>query len=105
MMGAEAAWIALSGQHDEIDGGGTVLAIAGHSSASVPIKWFVHGDPFPVISPSPTFDEEIALADGDHRSQHHPQARPRASGRCGRLRTWTPSVVSRRQTPDEGAHI
>ncbi len=65
MMGAEAAWIALSGQHDEIDGGGTVLAIAGHSSASVPIKWFVRRDPFPVISPSPAFDEEIALADGD----------------------------------------
>ncbi|MEV1170804.1 PmoA family protein [Nonomuraea sp. NPDC049784] len=65
MMGAEAAWLALAGRHDEIDGGGTVLAIAGRSSASVPIKWFVRREPFAVISPSPAFDEEIALAGGD----------------------------------------
>ncbi|MBE1585332.1 PmoA family protein [Nonomuraea angiospora] len=65
MMGAEAPWLAITGQHDEIDGGGTVLAVAGHSSASVPIKWFVRKEAFAVISPSPSFDEEIALADGD----------------------------------------
>ncbi|WP_049566881.1 PmoA family protein [Nonomuraea sp. SBT364] len=65
MMGAEAAWLAMAGQHDELDGGGTVLAIAGHSSASVPIKWFVRNEAFAVISPSPSFDEEIALAPGD----------------------------------------
>ncbi|MGW4967620.1 DUF6807 domain-containing protein [Nonomuraea sp. NPDC004186] len=65
MMGAEAPWLAITGQHDEIDGGGTVLAIAGHSSAPVPIKWFVRKEAFAVISPSPSFDEEIALADGD----------------------------------------
>ncbi|MFC4011215.1 PmoA family protein [Nonomuraea purpurea] len=65
MMGARAAWLALAGRHDEIDGGGTVLAVAGRSSASVPIKWFVRREPFAVISPSPAFDEEITLADGD----------------------------------------
>ncbi|MCG5221034.1 DUF6807 domain-containing protein [Streptosporangium soli] len=65
MMGTEAPWLAMVGKHDEIDGGGTVLAIAGRSSASVPIKWFVRREAFAVISPSPSFDEEIALADGD----------------------------------------
>ncbi|MET8158354.1 PmoA family protein [Sphaerisporangium sp. NPDC005289] len=65
MMGAEAAWLALAGRHDEIDGGGTVLAVAGRSSAPVPIKWFVRREPFAVISPSPAFDEEFTLADGE----------------------------------------
>ncbi|GGT44901.1 PmoA family protein [Nonomuraea spiralis] len=65
MMGVEAPWLAVVGQHDAIDGGGTALAIAGHSSAPVPIKWFVRTEPFAVISPSPSFDEEISLADGD----------------------------------------
>ncbi|AQZ61836.1 unnamed protein product [[Actinomadura] parvosata subsp. kistnae] len=65
MMGEQAPWLAIVGQHDEIDGGGTVLAFAGHSSASVRIKWFVRNEAFAVISPSPSFDEEIALADGD----------------------------------------
>ncbi|MGW4799981.1 DUF6807 domain-containing protein [Nonomuraea sp. NPDC004297] len=65
MMGEQAPWLAMVGQHDEIDGGGTVLAVAGRSSASVPIKWFVRNSAFAVISPSPSFDEEIALADGE----------------------------------------
>jgi hypothetical protein len=65
MMGEQAPWLALTGRHDEIDGGGTVLAVAGRSSASVPIKWFVRREPFAVISPSPAFDEEIALPAGD----------------------------------------
>ncbi|MEV4396485.1 PmoA family protein [Nonomuraea sp. NPDC049607] len=65
MMGVEAPWLAMVGQHDGIDGGGTVLAVAGHSSAPAPIKWFVRNEAFAVISPSPSFDEEIALADGD----------------------------------------
>ncbi|MEV4179721.1 PmoA family protein [Nonomuraea sp. NPDC049709] len=65
MMGRQAPWLAMVGRHDEIDGGGTVLAVAGHSSAPVPIKWFVRREAFAVISPSPSFDEEIALADGD----------------------------------------
>ncbi|MGW0203162.1 DUF6807 family protein, partial [Nonomuraea sp. NPDC003201] len=51
--------------YHSLNGGGTVLAVAGHSSASVPIKWFVRTEAFAVISPSPSFDEEIALADGD----------------------------------------
>ncbi|MFK4042649.1 PmoA family protein [Nonomuraea wenchangensis] len=64
MMGEEADWLALAGQHDEIDGGATVLVLAGRSSAAVPIKWFVRREPFAVISPSPSFDEEFTLAPG-----------------------------------------
>ncbi|QUX27664.1 PmoA family protein [Nocardiopsis akebiae] len=61
VMGTEANWIAFSGQHDEVDGGATVLAYAGTTSAAVPIRWFVRTEPFPVFSPSPSFDEEIVL--------------------------------------------
>ncbi|PDP88510.1 hypothetical protein CQJ94_05760 [Glycomyces fuscus] len=61
VMGTEADWIAFTGQHDERDGGATVLAYAGTTSASVPIRWFVRSEPFPVFSPSPSFDEEIVL--------------------------------------------
>ena len=64
-MGAEAEWLAISGEHDEIDGGGTVLAYAGTSSAAAPIKWFVRADPFAAIAPSPSFDEEIVLEQGE----------------------------------------
>lgn len=65
LMGAEAEWIAFSGQHDDVDGGGTVLAFAGTSSAPPPVKWFVRSEPFPVMSPSPSFDEHIQL-EPDH---------------------------------------
>ena len=62
LMGAEAPWVAFSGQHDDVDGGGTVLCYAGRSSAPPPVKWFVRTEPFPVLSPSPSFDEHIAFA-------------------------------------------
>ncbi|MCK2220335.1 PmoA family protein [Actinomadura sp. ATCC 31491] len=65
MMGEQAPWLAMTGQHDDLDGGGTVLAFAGRSSAAVPIKWFVRSSAFAAIAPSPAFDEEIALASGD----------------------------------------
>jgi hypothetical protein len=64
LMGAVSEWIAMAGEHDEIDGGGTVLAFAGTSSADVPIKWFFRSEPFAVMSPSPSFDEEIVLPPG-----------------------------------------
>ncbi len=62
LMGSEAAWVAFSGQHDDVDGGGTVLSYAGTSSAPPAVKWFVRSEPFPVLSPSPSFDEHIAFA-------------------------------------------
>lgn len=63
-MGALAAWSALSGRHDDRDGGGTVLAFAGTSSASVPLRWFARNDPYPGLAPSPSFDAEITLPPG-----------------------------------------
>lgn len=65
MMGQEAPWLAYTGEHDEVDGGGTVLVFAGTSSAPVPLKWFVRTNPFPAINPSPAFDQEVALAPGE----------------------------------------
>jgi len=70
-MGSEGEWLAFSGEHDEVDGGGTVLVYAGTSSASVPIKWFVRAEPFAVIAPSPSFDEEIVLEPGESLRLFH----------------------------------
>lgn len=71
MMGTSTPWIALAGQNDELDGGATIVALAGTSSSSVPIKWFVRSEPFAALAPSPSFDEEISLAPGETlRLQH-----------------------------------
>ncbi|GAA1444537.1 PmoA family protein [Nocardiopsis tropica] len=64
VMGTRSDWIALTGQHDEIDGGATVLCFAGTSSGAAPIRWFVRSEPFPVFSPSPSFDETVVLEPG-----------------------------------------
>lgn len=70
-MGAVADWVAFSSPHDEIDGGGTIMAFAGTSEASgpdgavevPPIKWFTRTGIFAVTSQSPAFDQEIHLPD------------------------------------------
>lgn len=62
LMGAEAEWIAYVGEHDDLDGGATVLVFAGSANPAVPIKWFVRSDPFACIAPSASFDTEIVLA-------------------------------------------
>ncbi|WES63015.1 PmoA family protein [Microbacter sp. GSS18] len=71
LMGAETAWLALSGEHDEVDGGGTVLVFAGVSTGAPAVRWFVRSEPFPIISPSASFDEPIVLAPGDDVSLSH----------------------------------
>ncbi|WP_017616322.1 DUF6807 domain-containing protein, partial [Nocardiopsis salina] len=71
VMGSEADWVAFSSEHDEIDGGATVLYLAGSSSAPVPITWFARTSPFPVLSPSFAFDEEVVLAPGQTLSLQH----------------------------------
>ncbi|BDZ47797.1 hypothetical protein GCM10025867_45110 [Frondihabitans sucicola] len=63
-MGVESDWLALSSQNDDRDGGATVLAIAGSSSADVPLAWFVRAEPFAAIAPSPAFGREVALEPG-----------------------------------------
>ena len=70
-MGSAGAWAAISGEHDEIDGGATVLAYAGTSSADVPIKWFSRSDPFACLNPSPAFDTEIKLEPGQALQLSH----------------------------------
>lgn len=81
-MGSTGDWLAVAGDHDEIDGGGTVLVYSGTSSAPVPITWFVRTGEFPGICPSPAFDARFTLAPGaiwrlrhrlvfvDHRCDH-----------------------------------
>lgn len=71
LMGREAGWVSFSGQHDEVDGAATVLAYAGTSTAAPAIKWFVRSEPFPVLSPSPSFDEAIVFAPSDEISLAH----------------------------------
>ena len=60
-MGSAGEWLAVAGDHDEIDGGGTVLVFAGRSSGPVPIRWFVRTGQFPGICPSPAYDSEFSL--------------------------------------------
>lgn len=64
-MGQESPWLAYTGEHDEVDGGGTVLFFAGRSTAPVPLKWFVRNEPYPGVNPSPAFDKEIVLGPGE----------------------------------------
>lgn len=71
VMGSNGAWAAISGEHDEMDGGATVLAFAGTSSATVPIKWFARSQQFACLNPSPAFDEEIKLEPGQRLELRH----------------------------------
>lgn len=70
-MGRESAWIALSSEHDERDGGATLLFYAGTTSAAVPILWFVRNEPFAAVAPSPAFREEIVLEPGESLELSH----------------------------------
>ena len=71
IMGTIAEWAAVVGQHDEIDGGGTVLMFAGTSSATPPIRWFSRSEPFACLAPSPAFDTEIVLAPDERLDLAH----------------------------------
>ncbi|SEG53091.1 Methane oxygenase PmoA [Actinacidiphila yanglinensis] len=64
VMGSQAPWAAVSGEHDALDGGATVLAYAGTSSAPAPIRWFARSAEYAALNPSPAFDTEIVLAAG-----------------------------------------
>jgi methane monooxygenase PmoA-like len=60
----KSPWLAYTGEHDEVDGGATVLVFAGSTSRGR-ITWFVRNDPFPGVNPSPAFHEEIVLPPGE----------------------------------------
>ncbi|GFZ85921.1 DUF6807 domain-containing protein [Nesterenkonia alkaliphila] len=75
IMGTEAEWVAFSSEHDDFNGGGTVLVYSGSSTsedtAVPPVKWFTRTGIFAVASPSPAFDQEIHLpADGTLKLNH-----------------------------------
>ncbi|MET0860151.1 MAG: DUF6807 family protein, partial [Microbacterium sp.] len=71
LMGRAADWVGFTGQHDDVDGGATVLAFAGTSSAAPAIRWFIRSEPTPVLAPSPSFDQEIVLRDGEELALTH----------------------------------
>ncbi|PRZ18131.1 DUF6807 domain-containing protein [Nesterenkonia sandarakina] len=74
-MGQVADWVAFSSEHDDLDGGGTIMAFAGTSECAgtplPPIKWFTRTAIFAVASQSPAFDEEIHLPAGAALRLHH----------------------------------
>ncbi|WP_022873067.1 PmoA family protein [Nesterenkonia alba] len=75
MGSSEPDWVAFSSEHDELDGGGTVLAFKGSSSSAdthvPPVKWFTRTTPFTVASQSPAFDEKIHLPHGGSLHLEH----------------------------------
>lgn len=75
IMGTEADWVAFSSEHDDLDGGGTVIIYSGTSSSPSteppPVKWFTRTGIFAVASPSPAFDQEIHLPHGGTLELHH----------------------------------
>lgn len=71
MMGERAPWLAISGRHDEIDGGATVLFVAGTTSGAAPLTWFVRSDPFAAINPSPAFHDVVVVEPGEALELRH----------------------------------
>jgi hypothetical protein len=70
LMGAQAPWLAYSGEHDGTDGHATLIFAHApendHSGAggTHPAHWFVRSDPFAGVAPSWSFHAELALAPG-----------------------------------------
>ena len=69
-MGTESPWLAYTGSHDDVDGGATLLVLAGTTTHGT-LTWFVRNDPFPAINPSPAFDKEITLAPQERLALRH----------------------------------
>ncbi|MET7683754.1 PmoA family protein [Streptomyces sp. NPDC005423] len=70
LMGTQAPWLALSGEHDGADGHATIVFAHApendHTGAqgAHPAHWFVRNDPFAGIAPSWAFHDELELAPG-----------------------------------------
>ncbi|GAA1465816.1 PmoA family protein [Microbacterium thalassium] len=93
LMGAVTPWLAFSGEHDEVDGGATVLVFAGTSTGAPPIRWFVRSEPFPIMSPSASFDRPIVLAPGEEVSLSHRHVFLDSIPAAGELRTLAAQVA------------
>lgn len=71
LMGEASPWLSFSGDHDDVDGGGTVVVVARRSPDAAPTRWFVRSEPFPALNPSPAFDEEVVVAPGGSLALSH----------------------------------
>ncbi|MFJ3673840.1 PmoA family protein [Streptomyces sp. NPDC090106] len=71
LMGRAAGWAAVTSEHDDIDGGATVIACAGTSSAAPSLTWFARSTQFAALNPSPAFYEEIRLLSGETLTLSH----------------------------------
>jgi len=71
VRGTVAEWVAMTGRHDGIDGGATILFLAGSSSGDQPLSWFVRSTPFAALNPSPAFHREVVVAPGDVLALRH----------------------------------
>jgi len=65
LMGATLPWLAF------VSDDATVVALAGSSSGTPALRWFVRSLPEPVAAPSPTFDEAVVLAPGSDLTLSH----------------------------------
>jgi hypothetical protein len=63
-MGTSSPWLAYTGEHDDVDGGATLLVLAGTTTHGT-LTWFVRNDPFPAVAPSAAFHEVITLPPHD----------------------------------------
>ncbi|MGW1540596.1 DUF6807 domain-containing protein [Streptomyces sp. NPDC002309] len=70
LMGAQAPWLAYSGEHDGVDGHATLVFAHApendHTGAGGghPAHWFVRNEPFAAVAPSWAFHDELELASG-----------------------------------------
>ncbi|MCX5264431.1 PmoA family protein [Streptomyces sp. NBC_00199] len=71
LMASQSPWLALSGEHDGVDGHATVVFAHApendHDGArgAHPAHWFVRNEPFAGIAPSWAFFDELELAPGE----------------------------------------
>ncbi|MGV9842562.1 DUF6807 domain-containing protein [Streptomyces fungicidicus] len=70
LMGAQGAWLAFTGEHDEVDAHSTV--VFAHAPENLdegraihPSHWFVRAEPVPSVAFSWAFFEEFGLASGE----------------------------------------
>jgi hypothetical protein len=71
LMGEASPWLAYTGEHDEVDGGGTLLVLDRTEDPTVDTRWFVRNDPFPAVNPSLAFFDPVILQPGDSLTLHY----------------------------------
>lgn len=64
-MGAQGAWLAFVGKHDEVTAESTLIFVDSPGNPRYPTKWFVRSDPYACASFAFMFDEVYALQPGE----------------------------------------